>query len=168
MGKTGLHKRYAMNNRSTRDLYYKARELSPKPMEGIDDDKFFRVVSGMNRLIAEEIENGQTVDFPCAMGKVFIKKFDMKPRIDDDGKLLVPSYIDWKATLKSWKEDPELQKERITIKYPIHPFYRIVYDKTYSKHTNKMYFGLVFARSVRQAFSKNIQDGMNCGFTKKY
>ena len=115
MGKTGSHKRYAMNNRSTRDLYYKARELSPKPMEGIDDDKFFRVVSGMNRLIAEEIENGQTVDFPCAMGKVFIKKFDMKPRIGDDGKLLVPSYIDWKATLKSWKEDPELQKERITI-----------------------------------------------------
>ena len=62
----------------------------------------------------------------------------------------------------------ELQKERITIKYPIHPFYRIVYDKTYSKHTNKMYFGFAFARGVRQAFSKNIQDGMNCGFTKKY
>lgn len=61
-------------------------------------------------MLADEISKGNTVYFPCKMGKLELKKEYRGVTIDKDGNMKITYPIDWHSTLKLWFEDEEARE----------------------------------------------------------
>lgn len=87
--------------------------------------KFFQLV------IEEKVYKGEEFIFPYNMGKLFIRKVESKVRLDKEGRLVNHLPVDFGATRKLWRENPEAAEKKILIRH-------------LNKHTNGFVFKFIY------------------------
>ena len=126
----------------------------------LKEKEFYAIIRGMNRLYAEEIANGNTVSFPCRMGKLELRKHRTGVRIVDD-KLRVNYPVDWNKTLRLWYEDSEAYQNRTLLRNENPWVYKVKYsvEGSDANYENKSFYQFAVNTFVKRALSQNIRSG---------
>lgn len=124
----------------------------------ITEKEFYAIIRGINRLLAEEIANGQTVRFPLQMGILELRKFK-KGVSFVDGKLKNTYPIDWYNTLLLWEQDEEAKKKKIRLRHENEWVYHVKYDPWKAKYENKSFYRFALNTFIKRALAKNIKEG---------
>lgn len=122
----------------------------------LKEHEFYSIIRKINRLFADEIANGNEVTFPEKMGKLEVRKF--QPRAEFiNGKLNVTYSINWMETMKLWFEDEEAKNNKTLLREKSKWTYYIKYNRYNCFFNNRVFYGFVVNRFIKQAFSKNIK-----------
>lgn len=124
----------------------------------LKEHEFYSMIRNINRLLANEIANGNEVVFPWRMGKLEIKKF--KPGIsfvNDKMKITYP--IAWGKTMRLWYEDDEARNNKTLIRNEADFIYYVCYNKHDSNYENKSFYEFSTNRFIKMALSKNVKKG---------
>lgn len=126
----------------------------------VTEKEYYAIIRGVNDLLAEELKEGRTVRFPCKMGKLELRKFEVGAFIHD-GKLKITYPPDWAGTLKLWYEDEEARKKKVILRQKNQYVYHIKYcaigkDADYN---NKYFYQFTLNTFIKRALSKNIKQG---------
>lgn len=141
------------------DVYKRIRKNKWKGIgRPLTEKQFYRIIRGINNLLAENIANGKDVVFPAKMGKLELRKSERGVSIVDD-KLKITYPIDWGETLKLWYEDVEARKAKILKRFEIPYLYRIKYDKFRANYENKIFYEFTLNRFIKEALKENIKNG---------
>ena len=124
----------------------------------VTEKEFYAIVRGINKLLAEEIANGQTVKFPLHMGKLELKKFQRGVSFVD-GKLKNTYPIDWHNTMLLWEQDEEAKKRRIILRHENEWVYQVRYDSWMAMYEHKKLYRFALNTFIKWALSKNIKQG---------
>jgi hypothetical protein len=124
----------------------------------ITEKEFYAIVRSINKLLAEEIANGQTVKFPLQMGKLELRKFQRGVSFVD-GKLKNTYPIDWHNTLLLWEQDEEAKKNRIRLRHENEWVYHVKYDSWMAMYENKKFYRFALNTFIKWELSKNIKQG---------
>ena len=72
----------------------------------VTEKEFYSIIRGVNKYLAENISNGETVTFPEHMGKIQLRKYERGVSFRD-GHLKITYPISWTDTIRLWYEDDE-------------------------------------------------------------
>lgn len=120
--------------------------------------EFYGIVRQVNKLLADEIAEGRTVEFPERMGKLELRKRETGAKFVN-GKLKIDYPIDWEETLKLWYEDEEARKNKTLKRNDTKYIYRVKYNKFRANYENKAFYEFVLNRFIKRALKKNIDSG---------
>lgn len=70
-----------------------------------------------DRIIDKIIYENYEFKIPSRLGKMYIRKYSSKPRLDENGKLVANLPIDWNSTIKLWNKDKEARDKKILVKH---------------------------------------------------
>jgi len=125
----------------------------------LKEKEFFRIIRGINDLLAENIVNGIPVKFPEKMGELELMK-EKRGVSFVDGKLKNTYPIDWDKTLRLWYEDPEAYQQRILVRNEQKEVFIVRYKKNrVACYENKTFYQFVLNRFIKKALKENIQNG---------
>lgn len=124
----------------------------------VTEKEFYAIVRGVNKLLAEELANGQTVKFPMHMGVLELRKFQRGVSLVD-GKLKNTYPIDWHSTLLLWEQDEEAKKKKIRLRHENEWVYHIRYNRWRAKYENKSFYRFDLNTFIKRALSRNIKQG---------
>ena len=103
--------------------YY--RKNKPKEHKYVlNESQYFSIIRKVNKLLGEELINGEDVTLPYRLGRLEIRKYNAKIVIDGK-KIRTNLPIDWDRTLKLWYEDKESYKNKTLIKVEEKEIYKI-------------------------------------------
>ena len=122
----------------------------------LKEKEFYSIIRGVNNLIAEEIANGETVEFPEKMGKLELRKYQVGAYIKD-GKLKVTYPIDWYATNKLWKEDEEARKNKTLLRHSNKWVYYVKYRNECANYENNTFYLFALNSFIKKKLSRNIK-----------
>ena len=126
----------------------------------VTEKEFYAVVRGVNKLIAENIANGETVKFPERMGMLELTKHKCGAKLVE-GKLKINYPVDWSETLKLWFNDEEARKDKTILRnetpYVYHIKYRV--NGEHANYENKMFYQFTLNTFIKEAISRNIKKG---------
>lgn len=149
------------NSYTTRQLYYKVRKVLK-----IDEKTFNSIIKTVNGLLADRLTNGMEVNLPCKMGRLELRKFKTKVKFEE-GKLITNKPIDWKETLKLWKEDEEAKEKKILVRHDTDFVFRTKYDIAKADYTNKGFYKFSLSRNNKRKIRDNINKGTVDAFEMK-
>lgn len=140
--------------------YYKKNYKSPIK----DLRKYSDILKAINHEFANELaESGYDIKFPKHMGMLSISKRKGVVWINKEGKLCSNRPIDYVATNKLWKDNPEAKKQKriIRLENPHSDGYqfRIYYKRRTANYKNKKIYAVQFNRQMSRKFAKSIRDG---------
>lgn len=125
----------------------------------LKEHEFYSIIRGVNDLLAEEMAQGNTVVFPCRMGRLELRKLQVGVSLLDNGKLRNTYPIDWKGTLQLWFEDEESRNNKTLLRKEQEYTYFIRYDKYAANYENQSFYEFTVNRFAKQALYKNINKG---------
>lgn len=138
------------------------RELRKKGWKNIigktiTDTEFYDIIRTVNKVYSDALVRGEDIELPCRMGKLFLIK---KPCfvIMKDGKVKNNKPIDWKTTLKVWKDDEEFRREKKLIRFDNDFILRMKYDKHKANYKNKSFFQFTTCRALKRRLRDAIQN----------
>lgn len=141
------------------DLYKKIRKNHwydiGRPLK---EHEFYAIIRGVNKLLAENIVNGETVVFPEQMGKLELRKYPRGVSFVD-GKLKNTYPIDWKSTNQLWSEDEEEHRKKTLLRYETPIIYNVRYCKENATYENKTFYQFRLHQKVRKKLKENIVNG---------
>lgn len=124
----------------------------------LKEHEFYSIVRKVNDLLAENIANGETVTFPCRMGKLELRREPRGVSIVQD-KLKISYPVNWEDTLRLWYEDAEARKNNILLRFENKEVYRTKYCKFDATYENKTFYEFALNRFIKRALKKNIDKG---------
>lgn len=124
----------------------------------VKENEFYKIIRSVNKLLANEIANGNTVVFPYRMGKLELRKVKRGVSIVN-GKMRITYPVDWHSTLKLWYEDEEAKKNKSLIRHEAKEDYSIKYSKFAANYTNMIYYEFDLNRYIRLNLRDNITKG---------
>ena len=149
----GHRKHRASNSYKTNDSYKEFKKTSNMPYK-----TYRAIIVRIHELMADALLRGETVKIPEDMGKLYFKRLDKNIRLID-GKLKIKQPVNWKETLKLWKEDAKCAKEKRLI-WQDSPFtIRIIYRTNKSVFENKNFFKFTIARNIKLRAKQAMLDG---------
>lgn len=122
----------------------------------LKEKEFYGIIRRINKLLASEIANGQTVIFPERMGKLELRKTEKGVGIVN-GKLKVTYPIDWNKTVRLWYEDEEANKNKTLVRDEQKLVYHVKYCKQDATYENKVFYQFVLNRFIKKALKENIK-----------
>ena len=125
----------------------------------LKEQEFYSIVREINKLLAQNITQGDSVTFPHKMGKLELRKFEQGVSIVD-GKLKNTYPINWEETLRLWYENEEARKNKILLRDENKYIYRVRYEKYDATYENKRFYQFTLNRFIRQALKENIEKGL--------
>jgi hypothetical protein len=138
------------------DLYKKIRKNHwydiGRPLK---EHEFYTIIRSINKQLAENIANGETVVFPEQMGKLELRKYPRGVSFVD-GKLKNTYPIDWKSTNQLWAENEEEQQKRTLLRYESPMVYSVRYCKEDATYENKTFYQFRLHQKVRKKLKENI------------
>jgi hypothetical protein len=141
------------------DLYKKIRKNHwydiGRPLK---EHEFYTIIRSINKQLAENIANGETVVFPEQMGKLELRKYPRGVSFVD-GKLKNTYPIDWKSTNQLWAENEEEQQKRTLLRYESPMVYSVRYCKEDATYENKTFYQFRLHQKVRKKLKENIVNG---------
>ena len=124
----------------------------------LKEHEFYAVIRGVNKLLAENIANGDTVVFPSQMGKLELRKYPKG--VSFEGGQLKNTYpIDWKSTNQLWAEDKEEKLKHTLLRYESPMVYHVKYCKEDATYENKTFYQFTLNRFIKKKLKENISDG---------
>lgn len=126
----------------------------------VTEKEFYAIVRGVNRHIADNIANGETIRFPEGMGMLELTKFKCGARLVE-GKLKVTYPVDWSETLKLWYNDEEARQNKTLLRNENPWAYQVKY-RTLGKNAdyeNKVFYQFTLNSFIKKALSRNIKQG---------
>lgn len=143
-----------------RDYY---NDFSKKSTD-IDYTKYKEVVESLFSKIRDKMSSAM-YDFkiPHGLGRILVRKYIPKVKIDENGEPSIRLAPDWVATKKMWNEYPET-KERKQLVYHTNDhsagyLFTIDYKKENSKILNRVFYGARINRTLKRDVAKNIING---------
>ena len=124
----------------------------------VSEHEFYYIIRNVNKMLAENIANGETVVFPAKMGKLELRKYKAGVSLID-GKLKNTYPISWMDTLRLWYEDEEERKKKTLVRHDTPEVHYIKYNKYDATYENKMFYQFALNRFVGKAFSDNVKSG---------
>ena len=126
----------------------------------VKEKEFYAIIRGVNKLLAEELAQGNTVTFPFRMGKLELRKFQVGVKLVD-GKVKVTYPINWSETLRLWYNDAEAEKQKILMRTEVPWAYHIRYctEGRSAKYPNKNFYQFAVNTFIKRALKHNIKQG---------
>lgn len=120
--------------------------------------EFYSIIRSVNKLLAKELAEGNTITFPAKMGKLELRKY--KPGVKfKKGKLKNTYPIDWMKTLQLWYEDDEARINKTLVRSEVKDFFYIHYNTYKVDYSNKCYYEFALNRFIKRDLLKNIVNG---------
>lgn len=123
----------------------------------LKEKEFYAIVRGINKLLAENIINGETVRFPERMGFLELRKWEKGVSIVN-GRLKVNYPIDWGETWKLWYNDQEAFKNKTLLRDEKKDIYSVRYVKNNANYENKLFYQFVLNRKIKKRLKVNIKN----------
>ena len=124
----------------------------------LKEQEFYAIIRKVNKLLAENIVNGETVILPASMGKLELRKYSKGVKFVN-GKLKNTYPIDWKSTNQLWEEDEEEHQKKTLLRYESPMVYRVRYCKEDATYENKIFYQFRLHQKVRKRLKENIING---------
>ena len=124
----------------------------------LKEHEFYIIIRSVNKLLADNIVNGEAVVFPASMGKLELRKYPRGVRFVDN-KLKNTYPIDWKSTNRLWVEDEEEYRKKTLLRYESPMVYRVRYCKEKATYENKVFYQFRMHSKVRKRLQENIING---------
>lgn len=124
------------------------------------EKEFYAIVRQVNNIFADEIGKGNTVKFPCHMGKLELKKEQRGVYFDKDGNMKVTYPVDWMATLRLWFEDEEARENKLLIRLNSKCVYKVHFNKYDATFNNKIFYDFTLNRFIKKKLKNNINNGL--------
>lgn len=157
----GPRKHRVRNSLGVYDAYKYYRKVKPKGKDYIlTESQYFSIVRNINNKLAKRIAKGESINLPCKMGTIELRKYDKTIKIGEDGKVYTNLPIDWDRTLKLWYEDEKAREDKILIKVESDELYKLIYNKHIADYNNKIFYELSFNRELKKQVKQNIKDGV--------
>ena len=125
----------------------------------LKEHEFYSIIRGVNKLLANELANGNEISFPWRMGQLELRKFT--PGVSFvDGKLKNTYPIDWGSTMRLWYEDEEAMANKTLLRFEGKgSFYYVKYNKRYAAYENQVFYEFEVNRFLKLALKENIKQG---------
>lgn len=124
----------------------------------LKEHEFYTIIRGINKLLAENMANGESVTFPEGMGTLELRKFEVGVSIVN-GKLKNTYPVDWNKTWQLWYEDEEARKQNILLRNEQKWIYKVKYCVNNATYENKTFYQFTLNRFIKIALKNNIQQG---------
>lgn len=124
----------------------------------IDLKLYRKILSEVNKYIAEQISLGMPVDLPKRFGRLVQRKAKKGIKIEN-GKVVNNFPIDWGTTKKLWREDADAFKNKVLIKLPVNWNYYIIWEKSKAEFKYKTLYSFKPVRSIKLKTRQNQIDG---------
>lgn len=124
----------------------------------VTEKEFYAIIRGINKMLADEIANGNPIVFPKRMGKLELRKHECGAFIRN-GKLKITYPVDWMSTYKLWYEDEEARRNKTLLRHENKWIYHVkycVFDATYE---NKGFYQFALNNFIKEAISSNVKQG---------
>jgi len=117
--------------------------------------ELYSIVTTFNSLISDYIIRGHDFKIPYLLGTIGLRKVYRKPRIVD-GKIIIHSPIDWKAT-NDYNSSQGLEDgKKIIVRRPSGDYFRIAYIKNKAIYNNKSFVRFKTCRKLKIKIKDNI------------
>ena len=124
----------------------------------LKEHEFYTIIRSINKLLADNIVNGDTVVFPEQMGKLELRKYP-KGVSFVNGKLKNTYPIDWKSTNQLWAEDEEERTKKTLLRYESPLVYMVRYCKEDATYENKIFYQFRLHQKIKKRLKENIING---------
>lgn len=124
----------------------------------LKEGEFYSIIRGINKRLAENLANGETVTFPSRMGVLELRKYESGVQLVE-GKLKITYPIDWNETIKLWYEDAEARKKKTLLRIENKFIYHIKYCKEDATYDNKAFYLFTLNEFIKRALKDNIKEG---------
>ena len=121
----------------------------------VKEHEFYSIIRGINKYLATEIVNGNTVRFPYRMGKLELRKQERGVYFKNN-KLRISYPINWNKTLKLWFEDEEARRDKTLVRMENKEVFKVYYNKYTADYNNQCFYDFSLNRSVKVALKENI------------
>lgn len=126
----------------------------PRPLT---EHEFYSIIRTVNKYFAENIIEGEDVNFPCRMGKLELLK--SPTRVDfKDGKLVTNLPIDWLSTLKLWYEDKEAFDNKQLVRSTTKELFKVNYNVYDANYNNKCFYSWNLNRDIKVRLKQQIHN----------
>lgn len=123
----------------------------------LSEHQFYYIIRNINKLLAQELINGNDVKLPHMMGRLEIRK--MKPIIEfKDNKLKTNLPVNWNKTIKLWYEDKDAYKNKTLIRVEEKDIFKIYYNKSKAKYQNKVFYEFNINREIKKGLKLSIKN----------
>ena len=122
----------------------------------VAESEFYSIIRSVNKLLAENLANGETVKLPFRMGWLELRKTQRGVSIVN-GKLKNTYPVDWGETLRLWFEDAEAREKKILLRDENDMAYHIRYNKYPANYENKGFYLFALNRFIKLALKENIK-----------
>ena len=153
---TRTHK--VTNSLGVYDSYKWLRKNKWLDIGHVDEHTYYTIIREVNKLMAQELGNGNPITLPHRLGKLELRKNSAKI-YRKDGKVKTNLPIDWNRTLELWENDKEAFRDKTVLRYELDYIYKLKYNPYKAKFNNKTIFQFKFIRDIKQGISKEIQKG---------
>lgn len=126
----------------------------------ISENHFYRIIRGVNQLLADNLIQGEDVIFPLRMGALEIRKYDTVIKLNEDGSLYTNMAIDWNATMKLWYEDEESYIKKTLVRIEEKEIFKIYYNRGKANYPNKGYYEFAPLKELKTSLKQSIKSGI--------
>ena len=124
----------------------------------LTEHEFYTIIRQVNNELAYFLIRGDDINLPNRMGRLELRKYDAKIRVDSNNKVITNLPIDWDRTLKLWSEDEEAYKERILIKMEEKEIFKVFYNKKSANYENKSFMQFDVNRDIKRSLTQQIKN----------
>lgn len=157
-----------VNSYGVYDAYKFYRKHKPKHKKFVlTESQYFAIIRETNNMLADFLANGEDINLPERMGRIELRKYNLEPKISEDGRLVYKAPIDWDSTLKLWYDDEEAKANKTLIKIESKENYRVIYNKSKALYTNKSFYMLHINRELKKKIFQAASSGTIDAFTFK-
>lgn len=167
-GVCNKRKHKIVNSFGIYDGFKHYRKNKPKDKKFVlTESQYFSITRDINNMLSDALANGEDINLPERMGRIELRKYNLEPKLNDEGRLVYKAPIDWDATLKLWYEDKECMDNKTLIKIESKESYRVVYNKSKALYNNKSFYMLHINRELKKKIFKAANEGTIDAFTFK-
>ena len=124
----------------------------------LTEHEFYTIIRQVNNELAYSLIRGDDINLPNRMGRLELRKYDAKIRVDSNNKVITNLPIDWDRTLKLWSEDEEAYKERTLIKMEEKEIFKVFYNKKSANYENKSFMQFDVNRDIKRSLTQQIKN----------
>lgn len=142
----------------SRDAWKYIRKNKWKYLGGnpCDQSLYSKIISTVNKYLAEQLLEGHTVEFSCNMGSINVASVPSRVYMKE-GELVNNYRTDWKKTLDLWYEDEEARNSHKTVKRIQKRIYLIKYNKEEARFHNMRFYSFRANRSLAKTLGREIE-----------
>lgn len=143
----------------SRDAFHWVRKNKWEALDGKHCDKllYSRIISEVNKILAEQLLEGHRIEFPYQMGELVLNKTPNKVYFDENDEVKNTYGVDWKRTLEYWYENPEAADTHIPLKLIQKHRCFIRYYKRNAHFKNRLFYSFRTSKTLLKRMGKMIR-----------